>query len=49
MLERGPPEAHFQLGKRPERGSYGKKAVSLELLVSLVVLLKDFSGPFTHG
>lgn len=42
-------EAHFQHGKKPERGSCGKRAVSLELLVSLIAQLRDFSGPFTHG
>lgn len=42
-------EAHFQHGKKPERGFRGKRAVSLELLVSLIAQLRDFSGPFTHG
>lgn len=41
----------FQCGKRPEKGSHGKRAVSIELvnLNGLIPQLKDLSGPFTHG
>lgn len=30
VLEEGQSEVHFQCGKRPERGSQGKRAVPIE-------------------
>lgn len=49
--KQGHQRLHFQCGKRPEEGSHGKRAVSIELvnLNGLIPQLKDLSGPFTHG
>lgn len=51
VLEEGQSEVHFQCGKRPERGSQGKRAVPIEQvsLNGLIPQLKGLSRPFTRG
>lgn len=44
VLEEGQSEVHFQCGKRPERGSQGKRAVPIEQ-VNLNGLIPPAEGP----